>query len=159
MAKKALKKGNKAPKFKAEATSGDVSLDGLSGKQTVMFFYPKDNTSGCTKEACAFRDLKPKFDKLGVNILGVSKDSIASHEKFQDKHGLNFDLISDPDKKLLEKYGAWREKKMYGKIHMGTQRMTVLIGEDGTIQKIWEKVKPAEHPQEVLDTINELKKK
>jgi thioredoxin-dependent peroxiredoxin len=146
-----LKEGDKAPDFTA-ATSGGrrISLSELKGKNVVLYFYPRDDTPGCTKEACAFRDAYAKFKKAGAVVFGVSTDTVKSHEKFTDKFKLPFDLISDEDKAIVEKYGVWGEKTFMGRKYMGTHRVTFLIAPDGRIKKIWTKVKPEEHADEVL---------
>jgi peroxiredoxin Q/BCP len=146
-----LKEGDKAPSFKAKNQNGEnVSLSSLKGKKVVLYFYPKDDTPGCTKEACSFRDASKIYKKNDIVVLGVSADSEQSHQKFIAKHKLNFDLLSDPEKELIQKYGVWVEKSMYGKKYMGIARHTFLIDERGKIVKIFEKVKVAEHADEVL---------
>ncbi|WKZ68439.1 MAG: thioredoxin-dependent thiol peroxidase [Melioribacteraceae bacterium] len=146
-----IKEGNKAPQFTLPDSKGNkVSLKDYLGKKVVLYFYPKDMTSGCTQEACDFRDAHPNFKKLNAVVLGVSADSSASHQKFSDKYDLPFTLLSDEDKKVLEKYGVWKEKSMYGKKYMGIERTTVVINEDGKIQKIFPKVKVNGHIEEVL---------
>ena len=143
--------GKKAPAFALESSDGGkVKLADLAGKIVVLYFYPRDNTPGCTVEAEGFRDAVPALKKLGATVLGVSKDSIASHCKFRDKYSLNFPLLSDPDGAVLEKYGAWGEKVMYGKKLMGIIRSTVVIGPDGKIKKLFPKVKVDGHAEEVL---------
>jgi thioredoxin-dependent peroxiredoxin len=146
-----LKEGDKAPDFEA-ATSGGrrISLSELKGKNVILYFYPRDDTPGCTKEACAFRDAYAKFKKAGAVIFGASTDTVKSHDKFTEKFKLPFDLISDEDKTIVEKYGVWGEKTFMGRKYMGTHRVTFLIGPDGRIKKIWPKVKPEEHADEVL---------
>jgi thioredoxin-dependent peroxiredoxin len=146
-----LKEGDKAPAFSLESTDGEkVSLSDFAGKNVVLYFYPRDNTPGCTREAEAFRDAQAALKKKNAVVLGVSKDSIASHCKFRDKFRLNFSLLSDPDGKVLQKYGAWGEKVMYGKKLMGIIRSTVVIGPDGKIKKVFPKVKVDGHAAEVL---------
>jgi peroxiredoxin Q/BCP len=146
-----LKEGQKAPAFKLESADGKVvSLGDFSGKNVVLYFYPRDSTPGCTREAEAFRDAAATLKKKNAVVLGVSKDSIASHCKFRDKYDLNFPLLSDPDGEVLEKYGAWGEKVMYGKKMMGIIRSTFVIGPDGKIKKIFPKVKVDGHAEEVL---------
>ena len=146
-----LKEGDAAPGF-AAATSGGgmVSLEELKGKSVILYFYPKDDTSGCTKEACGFRDDYAEFRKKGAVILGVSTDSVKSHDKFVNKNKLPFTLLADEDKKIVEAYGVWGEKSFMGRKYQGTHRVTFLIGPDGRIKKIWPKVKPEEHAEEVL---------
>jgi peroxiredoxin Q/BCP len=150
----ALKVGDKAPDFALESDDGkQVSLKDLSGKRVVLYFYPKDSTPGCTREACGFRDLKSAFAKKGAVILGVSRDSLASHGKFREKYELNFPLLSDPETKVMKAYGAWGEKVLYGKKITGTIRTTVLIGKDGKVERIWPKVKVDGHMDEVLNSL------
>jgi len=149
-----LSEGDKAPAFDLPSSDGgNVSLQSLAGKNVVLYFYPKDDTPGCTREAQAFRDAAAKLKKKGVVVLGVSRDSIASHCKFRDKHALNFALLSDADHRVMEKYGAWGEKKNYGKTSMGVIRSTFLIGPDGKIKKAWPKVKVDGHVDAVLAEI------
>jgi thioredoxin-dependent peroxiredoxin len=146
-----LKEGQKAPSFTLEADDGKkVSLGDFAGKNLVLYFYPRDSTPGCTREAEAFRDAVAALKKKNAIVVGVSKDSIASHCKFRDKYKLNFPLLTDPDGKVLEKYGAWGEKVMYGKKMMGIIRSTVVIGPDGKIRKLFPKVKVDGHADEVL---------
>ncbi|HZS35386.1 MAG TPA: thioredoxin-dependent thiol peroxidase [Polyangia bacterium] len=149
-----LKEGQKAPAFKLPADDGrTLSLADFAGKTVVLYFYPRDNTPGCTIEAEAFRDVARELVERNAVVLGVSKDSIASHCKFRDKYSLNFPLLSDADGAVLEKYGAWGEKVLYGKKSMGIIRSTVIIAPDGKIKKIFPKVKVAGHAREVLDAI------
>ena len=153
MAKKIvhLKEGDAAPDFSAVATGGiKMSLSDLKGKNVILYFYPRDDTPGCTKEACGFRDHFAEIKKRGALVLGVSKDSAKSHEKFADKFHLPFPLLSDVDHKIAEAYGVWGEKKFMGRTYMGMNRVTFLIGGEGRIKKIWREVKPDEHAQEVL---------
>ena len=146
-----LEVGNKAPSFTLMGDDGkEYSLEEYKGKKVLLYFYPKDNTPGCTKEACSLRDWNSEIIKRGVTIMGVSKDSIQSHNKFREKHGLNFILLSDPDKTVHMAYGACGEKKLYGKISLGTIRMTFLIDENGNIEKIWNKVAVATHGEDVV---------
>lgn len=147
----------KAPAFSLTADDGSkVRLAELKGSPVVLYFYPKDDTPGCTKEACAFRDMSAKFKKLGATVLGVSPDDADSHAKFRDKYKLNFPLLVDKDHKVAEKYGAWREKNMYGKKSMGIQRSTYLIDADGKIAKLWKRVKVDGHDEQVLEALKEL---
>ena len=146
-----LKEGTKAPVFTLESDDGSkVSLADLKGKKVVLYFYPRDNTPGCTIEAQGFRDAAAKLKKKGAVVLGVSRDSIASHCKFRDQHGLNFRLLSDPDAKAIKAYGAWGEKNMYGKKTEGILRTTMIIDEEGKVAKVFPKVKVARHVDEVL---------
>jgi peroxiredoxin Q/BCP len=143
--------GKKAPDFKLKDQNGkSISLQDFKGKNVVLYFYPKDNTSGCTAEACDFRDEFPKFGKLNAVIIGISPDSSESHKKFAEKYNLPFILLSDEDKKVLEAYGVWKEKSMYGRKYMGVERTTVIIGADGKIKKIFHKVKVEGHNKEVI---------
>ena len=144
--------------FTAEATGGKtIRLKDLRGKNVVLYFYPKDNTPGCTLEGQDFRDLHDKFKRQKTVILGVSKDSIASHERFRDKQGFPFDLLSDPDEKLCQKFDVIKEKSMYGKKYLGVERSTFLIDSAGKLRREWRKVKVKGHAQEVLDAVKELK--
>jgi thioredoxin-dependent peroxiredoxin len=149
-----IEAGKKAPSFKLPSSEGgDVDLAGLAGKFVVLYFYPRDDTPGCTVEAQEFRDVMPKLKKLGAVVLGVSRDTIKSHCKFIDKYELNFPLLSDADNKVMEKYGAWGEKVMYGKKTEGVIRSTVLIGKDGKVIQHWPKVKAKGHAEEVLAAV------
>ena len=146
-----LKTGDAVPAFSLPASDGrTVSAAGLRGQRYVLYFYPKDDTPGCTKEACSFRDNLPAFGGLGVPVFGVSADSEVSHRKFVLKYGLNFPLLADPDRKLIEPIGAWVEKSMYGRSYMGIARCTFIVGADGRIERVWEKVSPEGHAAEVL---------
>jgi peroxiredoxin Q/BCP len=146
-----LKVGDKAPAFKAATNGGGtVSLADLKGKQIVLYFYPKDDTPGCTKEACAFRDVYAQITKKGAVVLGVSVDPVKAHDKFVEKFKLPFTLLADVDHQIVEAYGVWGEKQFMGRKYMGTNRVTFLIGADGKIKAIWPKVKPEEHAAEVL---------
>jgi len=146
-----LKEGDLAPGFSATTNGGGrVSLADFKGKNVVLYFYPKDDTPGCTREACAFRDHFAEFQKRGAVVLGVSTDSAKSHDKFAGKYKLPFTLLADEDKKIVEAYGVWGEKTFMWRKFTGTQRVTFLIGPDGRIKKIWPKVKPEEHAAEVL---------
>lgn len=137
--------GSKAPEFTLPDQDGVLhSLSDYRGKKVILYFYPKDNTSGCTAQACSYRDLLPQFQEKGAVVLGVSKDSVASHKKFAENYGLPFTLLSDPEAKVIEAYGAWQEKKNYGRTYMGIVRSTFLIDEEGIIQKNFEKVKAKE---------------
>lgn len=150
-----LKEGDKAPDFSSKDQNGnDVSLSDFAGKRVVLYFYPKDDTPGCTKEACSFRDADEVFREKGITVLGVSTDNEKSHQKFISKYQLPFDLLADVDKKIVEDYGVWGEKSMYGKKYMGTFRKTFLI-DDSKIVKIFEKVDVAKHADEVLAAFGE----
>ena len=151
----AVEEGKAAPAFTLEDTDGNkVSLKDFKGKNVVVYFYPKDDTPGCTKEACGFRDLWSDIKAKDTVVLGISPDDGASHRKFVDKYGLPFTLLSDPDRKVMEKYGAYGEKTMYGKKTMGVIRSTVLIGPDGKVRKHWKRVAKAEsHPAQVLSVL------
>ncbi len=149
--KLALTEGDTAPPFTAATNGGGtISLADLKGKHVVLYFYPRDNTPGCTKEGCAFRDDFAALREKGAIVLGVSADSVKSHDKFVQKHKLPFTLLADEDHKIAEAYGAWGQKTFLGKRYMGMHRITFLIGPDGRIKKAWPKVKPADHAQEVL---------
>jgi len=150
----ALKVGDMAPGFTAKVADGSsISLSDFKGRHVVLYFYPRDDTPGCTKEACGFRDLYQKLQKKDAVVIGVSPDTVASHAKFATKFRLPFLLASDDEKKIVQAYGAWGQKSFLGRKYMGTYRITFLIGPDGRIKNIWPKVKPAEHPDEVLAAI------
>jgi thioredoxin-dependent peroxiredoxin len=147
--------GDSAPDFTLPSSSGkSVRLSDLRGKNVVLYFYPKDDTTGCTKEACAFRDSLPRFGEMGAVILGVSKDSLDSHAGFIKKYGLNFPLLSDEDLKVNNLYGTWVEKENYGRKYWGTERSTFVIGKDGKIMKVFRKVKVDGHDKEVLEALS-----
>jgi peroxiredoxin Q/BCP len=149
--------GDKAPDFTMPTDgNGSVSLSKLRGKPVVLYFYPKDDTSGCTAEACGFRDTFPDYDKTGATVIGVSRDSVASHDKFKKKHDLPFILAADADGKVTERYGVWVEKSMYGRKYMGIDRSTFLIDKDGVVRNIWHKVKVPGHVAEVLKAAKAL---
>ena len=149
-----LEIGTKAPAFTLPDQDGKmVSLKDFKGQKVVLYFYPKDNTPGCTKQACNFGELLPQFREKGAVVIGVSKDSVASHKKFQEKFGLPFTLLSDTELKMIQAYGVWQEKNMYGKKTMGVVRTTYLIDEKGVIVKAFGKVKAAENPQQMLDEL------
>ncbi|MCX2696433.1 MULTISPECIES: thioredoxin-dependent thiol peroxidase [Ochrobactrum] len=149
--------GDQAPDFTLPSDNSDtITLSSLKGKPVVLYFYPKDDTSGCTKEAIAFSQLKPEFEKIGARIIGVSPDSAEKHAKFRKKHALRVDLAADEGKTALEAYGVWLEKSMYGRKYMGVERTTFLIDADGRIAKIWEKVKVDGHAQAVLEAAQAL---
>jgi len=147
-----LKEGQKAPDFNLPSSDGkNIALKDLKGKKVVLYFYPKDDTPGCTVEACGFRDRIKNIERKGAVVLGVSPDNVASHNKFIEKFGLPFILLSDAEKKACQDYGVWVEKSMYGKKYMGVARTTFIIGPEGKIEKIYEKVKPDVHTEEVLE--------
>ena len=149
-----LETGTKAPDFTLPDQNGNsVSLSDFKGKRVILYFYPKDNTSGCTKQACGFAELYPQFREKGAVIIGISKDSVASHKRFEEKYGLPFTILSDEEKKVIIAYDAWKEKKNYGKVSMGVVRTTYLIDEDGIIIKAMDKVKAAENPAQMLDML------
>ena len=152
-----IEPGGLAPAFTLTADDGSkVRLADLKGHLVVVYFYPRDDTPGCTREACAFRDQQAELKKLGAQVLGISTDSTESHGRFRDKFKLNFPLLSDPNHAVAEKYGAWREKNMYGKKSMGLQRSTYLIDADGKVAKVWKAVKVDGHDDEVLAALREL---
>jgi peroxiredoxin Q/BCP len=147
-----VKEGNAAPAFTAKTGDGEtVRLKDLRGQKVVLYFYPKDDTPGCTKEACSFRDAFADYKKRSIEVLGVSPDSETSHKKFTAKYKLPFTLLADPDHAIADTYGVWGEKKFMGRTYMGVKRMTFLIDEKGKIKKVFEKVKPEEHAREVLE--------
>ncbi len=149
--------GDKAPDFTLPRDGGGtVTLSDLQGSPVVLFFYPRDDTPGCTKESIGFSEQRTAFDAAGAQVFGVSKDSLASHDKFVAKHDLTVPLLSDEDSNMCEDYGVWKEKKMYGKTFMGIERTTVLIGADGTILRRWDKVKVPGHVEEVLEAVKAL---
>lgn len=150
-----LKEGNKAPEFSLPSTDGkEISLADYKGKKNVvLYFYPKDNTPGCTQESCDFRDFSGKFAKKDAVVLGLSADSLKSHDNFKSKFSLPFPLLSDENKEVIKKYGVWKEKSMYGKKYMGIERTTVVINKEGKIAKIYPKVKVTGHAEEVLSAL------
>jgi thioredoxin-dependent peroxiredoxin len=149
-----IAEGQLAPDFTLTADDGHrVRLADLKGQPVVLYFYPRDDTPGCTKEACAFRDRQAELEQLGAAVFGVSPDTVASHVQFRDKFQLNFRLLADLDHAVAEKYGAWREKNLYGKTTMGIQRSTYLIGADGKVAKVWPRVQVDGHDQEVLAAV------
>lgn len=153
----AIETGENAPDFSLPSdNSGEITLSALQGQAVVLFFYPKDNTPGCTREACEFSSDKAAFEAAGAQVFGLSKDSLKKHENFRNKHDLTVPLLSDADSDTCEKYGVWKEKKMYGKTFWGIERATVLIAADGTIARIWRKVKVPGHVEEVLAAVKEL---
>ena len=149
-----LEVGMKAPDFTLNDKNGEsVSLSDFLGKKVVLYFYPKDNTPGCTRQACAFAGAYNEFKTRGVEVIGISKDSVASHIKFAEKYGLPFVLLSDPELTAIKAYGVWQEKKLYGKVSMGVVRSTFIIDEEGKIEKIMPKVKPDTNAAEILEWI------
>ncbi len=147
--------GAKAPDFTLPTDgNGSVTLAKLKGKKVVLYFYPKDDTSGCTAEACAFRDMFPRFKKMDAMVIGISRDSVAKHDKFKKKYELPFTLASDEEGKVTEKYGVWVQKSMYGRKYMGIERATFLIDEKGVLRQVWHKVKVPGHADEVLAAVN-----
>jgi len=149
-----LEPGDEAPDFELQSDAGEkVRLSDLRGRKVILYFYPKDNTPGCTTEACDFRDRLPDIDSRGATVLGVSPDSIASHQKFKVKYDLPFVLLSDPDHEVAELYGAWGEKKMYGKTYEGMIRSTFLIDEEGVLLEVFRKVKTKGHADRVVDIL------
>lgn len=150
-----VKEGDPAPVFEARTSSGEaIRLADLKGKEVVLYFYPKDNTPGCNKEACSFRDAYAEFKKKGALVFGVSPDPAKSHDKFTQKFNLPFPLLVDDEKKIINAYGVWGEKMFMGRKYMGVYRVTFLIGKDGKIKKIWPDVKPEDHANEVLATLS-----
>ena len=155
--KSELKSGDIAPDFAVLADDGEtVSLSDFKGQKLILYFYPKDDTPGCTAESCDFRDNLSRFSDLKIGVLGVSKDSVAEHGKFKEKYKFNFPLLSDEEGVLCEDYGVWVEKSMYGRKYMGIERSTFLIDEQGIIRHIWRKVKVPNHVKDVLETANTL---
>lgn len=150
-----LETGIKAPDFTLPDQNGDMkSLSDFKGQKVILYFYPKDMTSGCTKQACAFGNLYPQFREKGAAVIGVSKDSVASHKKFEEKYGLPFTLLSDTELSVIKAYDVWKEKNNYGKVTMGVVRTTYLIDENGVIVKAFGKVKAAENPTQMLEALN-----
>ena len=146
-----LEIGTKAPDFTLPDQNGNMhSLSEYRGKKVILYFYPKDNTAGCTKQACGFAERYPQFTEKGAVVLGISKDSVASHKKFEEKYGLPFTLLADPELVAIQAYDVWQEKKNYGKTYMGVVRTTYLIDENGKIVKAFEKVKAADNPEQML---------
>ena len=150
-----LKPGTKAPDFTLPDQNGEThSLSDYTGKKAILYFYPKDNTPGCTRQACGFSQLRPQFEEKGAVILGVSRDSVASHKRVEEKQGLTFTLLSDPELQVIQAYDVWKEKKNYGKVSMGVVRTTYLIDENGMIAKAFDKVKAAENPAQMLEELS-----
>ena len=149
--------GDKAPDFTLPTDGGgSVTLSSLKGEQVIVYFYPKDDTTGCTAQACGFRDAEANFKGAKTKVIGISKDSVASHDKFKKKYELPFTLASDKDGHVCEDYGVWKEKSMYGRTYMGIERTTFLIGADGKIKQVWNKVKVTGHVPEVLKAAGEI---
>lgn len=147
-----IREGDKAPEFTLPDKDGNqVSLSDFLGRKVVVYFYPRDNTAGCTKQACAFAGTYSEFEKLGVTVIGISKDSVKSHNNFAAKYELPFLLLSDPDLKAIQAYGVWQEKKMYGKVSMGVVRSSFIVDEKGMVEKVMEKVKPDTNAAEILE--------
>ena len=146
--------GTNAPEFTLPDQNGEMrSLSDYKGQKVILYFYPKDMTSGCTKQACAFSELYPQFREKGAVVLGVSKDSVASHKRFEEKYGLPFVLLSDTERTVIEAYDVWKEKKLYGKVSYGVVRTTYLINEDGVIERAFDKVKAADNPAQMLGAL------
>lgn len=150
-----VEEGKPAPDFELTSDAGDtVRLADLRGKQVVLYFYPRDDTPGCTKQACGIRDAWDAFRETGAQVFGVSPDGEESHAKFRQKHGLPFTLLADPGHELTERYGFWVQKSFAGKKYMGVERSTVVIGPDGVVEKVFRRVKPADHAAQVLDALD-----
>lgn len=149
-----LEAGVKAPSFSLPDSNGDIhTLEEFRGKRVILYFYPRDNTPGCTKQACGFSQLKPQFEEKGAVVVGISKDSTASHLRFAEKNELSILLLSDPQLEAIQAYDVWQEKKNYGKVSMGVVRTTYLIDAEGNIEKVFKKVKAADNPQQMLDEL------
>lgn len=154
MADDAVKEGDRAPGFTLPADDGsEVSLEDLRGRRVVLYFYPKDDTPGCTTEACEFRDALPRFEESGAVVLGVSPDGVESHRRFKEKHGLDFPLLADEDHRVSDAYGVWKEKSMYGRTFWGVERSTFLIDEEGRVVRVWRKVKAEGHASAVAEAM------
>lgn len=150
-----LEIGMKAPEFSLPDQNGNIhTLEQYKGKKVILYFYPKDNTPGCTAQACGFTQLYPQIQEKGAVVLGVSKDTVASHKRFEEKYSLSFPLLADPKLECIQAYGVWQEKKLYGKVSMGIVRTTFLINEEGMIEKIVEKVKAKNNPEEMLNLLS-----
>lgn len=146
--------GDQAPEFSLPADDeSEVKLGDLKGKKVILYFYPKDDTSGCTTQACDLRDTLPRIDELGAVVLGVSPDPVSSHQKFRDKYQLNFPLLSDVDHRVAEAYGVWKEKSMYGRKYWGVERSTFVIDEEGVVVEAWRKVRPKGHAEKVAEVL------
>jgi peroxiredoxin Q/BCP len=152
---KRVEKGDVAPDFTLPADDGSqVKLSSLRGRKVVLYFYPKDDTSGCTTQACSFREEMPRIEHENAVVLGVSPDSVESHKKFKQKYDLNFLLLADTEKKVADAYGVWKEKSLYGRTFLGVERSTFIIDENGRVQEAWRKVKPADHALKVLEALS-----
>lgn len=152
-----IQEGDRAPEFELPSDTGETfSLEDLRGQRVVLYFYPKDDTSGCTKEACGFRDALPAFDDRDVLVLGVSPDDLASHEKFREKYDLNFPLLADEEGSVARAFGVWGTKKLYGKEYEGVHRTTFIIGPDGLVERAYAKVRPEGHAEQILADLDEL---
>ena len=152
-----LKVGDKAPDFKLKDETGrEISLSSFRDKKVVIYFYPKDDTPGCTKEACSIRDVYDDILEAGAVVIGISKDDARSHERFKSKYNLPFYLLSDPENEVIEQYGAWQEKKMYGKTYMGIARITYIVDGEGIVKKVYSKVKPETHGEELLTDLRTI---
>jgi thioredoxin-dependent peroxiredoxin len=150
-----IREGDQAPEFRLQADDGTtVSLADLRGRRVVLYFYPKDDTSGCTKEACEFRDALPRIEEAGAVVLGVSPDPVESHRKFKEKYDLNFPLLADEDHRVAEAYGVWKEKSMYGRKFWGVERSTFLIDGEGRVERAWRRVRPGGHAEEVTGLLS-----
>lgn len=152
-----LEIGTLAPDFELPDQNGDMhKLSDYRGKKVILYFYPKDNTAGCTKQACGYSERMPQFTEKDAVVLGISKDTVASHKRFEEKHGLNFTILADPERSVIEMYDVWKEKKNYGKVSMGVVRTTYLINEEGVIVKANGKVKTADDPENMLAALDEI---
>ena len=150
-----LEVGTKAPAFELPDHNGEMhTLEEYRGKKVILYFYPKDNTPGCTKQACGYSELYPMFQEKGAVVIGISKDTVASHKRFEEKQGLTFTILADPELKVIQAYDVWKEKKNYGKVSMGVVRTTYLIDEEGIIVKANDKVKAAEDPGKMLEVLS-----
>ena len=152
-----LEIGTKAPDFSLPDQNGDIhTLSQYKGQKVILYFYPRDNTAGCTKQACGFTQLRPQFEEKGAVVIGISKDTVASHKRFEEKQNLNITILADPELTAIQAYDVWKEKKLYGKVSMGVVRTTYLIDEEGVIINAMDKVKAADNPQQMLDILEEI---
>lgn len=152
-----LEIGTKAPDFSLPDQNGDIhTLSQYKGQKVILYFYPRDNTAGCTKQACGFTQLRPQFEEKGAVVIGISKDTVASHKRFEEKQNLNITILADPELTAIQAYDVWKEKKLYGKVSMGVVRTTYLIDEEGVIINAIGKVKAADNPQQMLDILEEM---